>query len=57
MGPWGRYVQESVTSTWIRATSPKCNCSTSYTVPKNADAATTSELRVSRYDIVYKPSL
>jgi hypothetical protein len=40
LGDWFR--QESVTSTWIRATSPKCNCSTSYTVPKDATAATTA---------------
>ena len=38
LGDWFR--EESVTSTWIRATSPKTNCSTSYTVPKDATAAT-----------------
>jgi hypothetical protein len=37
LGDWFR--GESVTSTWIRATSPKTNCSTSYTVPKEATAA------------------
>jgi hypothetical protein len=40
LGDWFR--QESVTSSWIRATSPKCNCSRSYTIPKDADAATTA---------------
>jgi hypothetical protein len=40
LGDWFR--QESVTSSWIRATSPKCNCSLSYTIPKDADAATTA---------------
>ena len=42
LGDWFR--QESVTSTWIRATSPKCNCSTSYVIPKDADAATTANI-------------
>jgi hypothetical protein len=37
LGDWFR--AESVTSTWIRATSPKCNCSTSYTISKDATAA------------------
>ena len=34
-----RFREESVTSTWIRATSPRTNCSTSYSVPKDASAA------------------
>ena len=36
LGNWFR--KESLSSTWIRATSPMCNCSHSWQIPKDADA-------------------
>ena len=38
LGDWFR--EESVTSSWIRATSPQCNCSNSWTIPLHHSAAT-----------------
>ena len=40
LGRWFR--EESVTRSWIRATSPKTNCSNSWTVPKAGRAAPTT---------------
>eukprot|EP01046_Picozoa_sp_COSAG06_P025616 COSAG06_NODE_2163_length_7438_cov_2.447200_7_plen_421_part_00 len=39
LGEWFR--KESVTSTWIRATSPTCNCSHSWQIPLDATRAVT----------------
>jgi hypothetical protein len=51
LATWFR--EESVTSTWIRATSPKCNCANNYTVPYSgnggsAAVASTSTLTRAR---------
>ena len=40
LGAWFR--DESVTSTWIRATSPSCNCSNSWQIPVDADGPTSA---------------
>ena len=40
LGNWFRH--ESVTSSWIRATSPQCNCSRSWQIPLDATAEQTA---------------
>ena len=46
LSKWFR--EESLTSTWIRATSPHCNCSNNFTVPYKALRANNSSMQLKK---------
>eukprot|EP00039_Didymoeca_costata_P004349 m.72778 g.72778 ORF g.72778 m.72778 type:complete len:733 (-) comp12357_c0_seq3:125-2323(-) len=48
LGAWFR--EESVTSTWIRATSPRCNCSNTWTIPISGSEGGTKTINLKQND-------